>query len=969
MKKIFIFLLTTILSLNVVFSQEDYFQQKVNYEIHTELFPSKNIIKSYETITYKNNSPDTLEFIYFHIWPNAYKNKKTALAKQMAFNGKADLYFNAKEIGGFIDSLEFTSNGEFLITKYDKKNNDICKVFLNEPLLPGYTVKISTPFIVKLPEDVSRMGQKDSTYQITQWFPKPAVYDKYGWHQMPYLNQGEFYSEFGNFDVYITVPKQFVVAATGNLLNKKELKWLKKLEQSKKQGYRIENPAKGDKKTLHYSEKNIHDFAWFCSEKYYVKSDEILTPQNKDTVKTWTFFTNNNLFEWKNAIKYVNAGVKYYSKWVGDYPYNNCTAVEGALRAGGGMEYPTITVISSPSIENVIVHEVGHNWFYGILGFNERRFPMLDEGINTYYDHRYSYNIKNQMPYIGDFAQIPNNNFRGAMQISYLLNSYFGNDQPLNLHSTDYLKLNYALIIYEKMPEALIYLQAYLGTEKFDSIMQAFFEKWKYKHPYPNDFEEFFREKSNKNLDWFFDGYVATNKKVDYKIKYRNNKLIVKNKGDFAAPINIVGFNNDIPVDTTWLEPFEGKKKIPVAEDKYSHFIIDPYFYTMDYNRYNNFAQTKFLFNSFDKFKISLGTGISDYYNKKISFTPLIYYNKYSKFQLGGIITNAKIPPKKFSYYFMPLYSFGYNDFEGSAYMIYKKPGKQGLPGIDYSIYYDRFAYKTDNIDFIANPFRKFKMQIGFNLKNQFASDKYSKKLKFSLSFFNKNTFYYNTTYVNNIRGITPLVNVKYLMQKKSKFRPFYFKINADFYASTYKLWAEAYYKIHYTSLNDGLEIRLFSGSNVPVSGVNGIADFKYQHFFFSRFSDMADSSRTLWSHQFVDNYGGLSYFYPGVEYDFVNAINIKTTIPKVPVIKFYYNFVSGADLVMGLWLDALDFHTGLFETGVMFDIIPHVFAIYFPLYGSENLMDYNNQINNKWYSHFRFTFKLENIEKFINTL
>lgn len=959
----------TILLLSITtLAQTQYFQQKVDYEIHTQLFPDEAILKSSETIIYTNNSPDTLEFIYFHLWPNAYKNKHTALAQQMVNQGDGDLYFNAKKIGGYIDSLNFTTNNQTLKWEYDKKHIDICKVYLNEPLLPNQKVEISTPFVVKLPEDISRMGHADSAFQITQWYPKPAVYDMYGWHPMPYLNQGEFYSEFGSFDVYITVPKQQVVASTGNLQNNDELQWLRKLDAMNSKGYEFTNPASSDLKTLHYTEDNIHDFAWFCSELYYVDIDSVFTPNSNKNVTTWAFYLDDYYSTWQKGTDYVNAGVLYYSEWVGDYPYNNCIALEGALSAGGGMEYPGITVISpSPSIEDVIVHEVGHNWFYGMLGFNERRYPMLDEGINTYYDHRYSYEIKEQMPYMG-FQHSTPDKARGSMQLSYLANSFFGGDQPLNLHSTDYGKMNYGLIIYEKMPEALIYLDAYTGRYYFDSTMRSFFNEWQYKHPYPNDFKNAFPNSSTKNFDWFFDGYVATDGKSDYSLNYRNNNLIIKNKGNFPAPTYFVSYKDDLPVDTTWLEPFDGKIKIPVNKNDYTHFIIDPDIKTMDFNKYNNYAETYGIVKSFDKFKIKFATGVMDYYNKSVSITPFVFYNKSSKFQIGSAITNIQMPPKNFSYYLLPIYSFGYKQLMGEAYFMFKQNAYNGLPGITYSLSFDRYTFRDNNNYILPSGFRKLKGQMLINLKNKYGSDKFSKKLKLSATLYNEQAMIFN--YANELLNrFIPVYNAQFSIQKKSKFRPLLFILNADIIHEDYRLWTEFNYKIHYTSLNDGLDIRLFSGSNVTPTGTDGYADYLTEHFFWTRNDHYTDPNRTFLSHQFVDDFGGLTYYYPMEYYDFVNAINIKTTLPKIPALKFYYNLVSPANFVMGSGLNQLDFEDILFEVGFMIDIVPNVMAIYFPLYGSQKLMDYNNQINDKWYSHFRFTFKLKNYDKMLNSM
>jgi len=207
------------------FSQ--YWQQQVNYVIDVTLNDKDPSLDGFEKIDYTNNSPDTLRFIWFHLWPNAYKNDKTAFSDQLLENDNTRFYFSNKDQKGYINRVDFKINGLTAQTADHPEHIDIIQLFLPTPLAPGQTIKITTPFHVKLPYNFSRGGHDGDNYQLTQWYPKPAVYDALGWHPMPYLDQGEFYSEFGNFDVSITVPQNYVVAATGNLENEDEKQWLK----------------------------------------------------------------------------------------------------------------------------------------------------------------------------------------------------------------------------------------------------------------------------------------------------------------------------------------------------------------------------------------------------------------------------------------------------------------------------------------------------------------------------------------------------------------------------------------------------------------------------------------------------------------------------------------------------------------------------------------------------------------------
>lgn len=202
---------------------QKYFQQEVNFSIDVTLNDKLHELNAFETVEYINNSPDTLYFLYFHLWPNAYSSNDTELGKQLfSLKGKEKL-FNDPDLQGFIDSLDFKIDGRQIEWHILPGFPDICKLSLNASLLPGKSLLISTPFHVKLPKGVSsRLGHIGESYQISQWYPKPAVYDKLGWHQMPYLDQGEFFSEFGRYEINITLPDNYIVGASGELQTKRE---------------------------------------------------------------------------------------------------------------------------------------------------------------------------------------------------------------------------------------------------------------------------------------------------------------------------------------------------------------------------------------------------------------------------------------------------------------------------------------------------------------------------------------------------------------------------------------------------------------------------------------------------------------------------------------------------------------------------------------------------------------------------
>ena len=409
---------TTFILLLVQFlygNSNQYFQQMVKYEIDITLNDSAHTLSAYERLEYTNNSPDTLKYIWFHLWPNAYKNDSTAFAKQQIKSGSRRFANSDEEDRGFIDSLDFLVDGIKATWETHTDWIDVAKIMLPNHLLPGMSVIIETPFFIKLPLVFSRLGHSGKHYEITQWYPKPAVYDHKGWHPMPYLNMGEFYSEFGIFDVKITLPKDYRLMATGDLVNgENEIHWLdslaaqgdslhvlpkkelkKKLKLMKKNAEKAETVDSSDieMKTLHFHQENVHDFAWFADKNWIVRKGELLLSDSTQNITLWSFYLPKNAEIWGNSIEYLHDSGYWYSKFYGDYPYNHLTAVDGDMSAGGGMEYPNITVISKMGskhlLEMVIMHEVGHNWFYGILGSNERDHTWMDEGLNEFNNIRY----------------------------------------------------------------------------------------------------------------------------------------------------------------------------------------------------------------------------------------------------------------------------------------------------------------------------------------------------------------------------------------------------------------------------------------------------------------------------------------------------------------------------------------------------------------------------------------------------
>jgi len=602
----------------LLFSQKPYFQQEVNTTIAVTLDDQLHQLKGEISMEYINHSPDALNEIWIHLWANAFKNRTTAFAKQNLASGSTKFYFADSKWRGNYADLAFEVDGKAVVLEYDKKNPDIAVLRLNEPLPSKGKITIHTPFTLKIPASFSRLGHVEESYQMTQWYPKPAVYDRNGWHAMPYLDMGEFYYEFGAYDVSITLPENYVVAATGELQTASEKAFLqKKVEAS---NLLMKSPLDGldtfpasspQMKTIRYTADKVHDFAWFADKRFYVQKSEVTLDSGKK-VDTWAFFNNAEGEMWKKGTFYVDRAVKFYSEKVGEYPWPQATAVQSALSAGGGMEYPMITVIGLSgdpySLDQVITHEVGHNWFYGILAFNERDHAWMDEGLNSYYDHRYTqlYYPKKQEEVLPKF--FTKGSDMNILETVYLLQARRNIDQAPETHSSQFSLINYYLGAYEKPARFFEMLEEYLGVEEYDRIMKGFYEKWKFKHPLPEDFKAWLTNQSSKKLDWLFDGLIDSNGKIDYALKGINKQndyqLTVANKGDLSTPFSLSGVKDSNIINTQWYEGFEGNKKVDFPAGDYDRIVIDAHHHMLDINRQNNNIKTAGAFKKLEPLRL-----------------------------------------------------------------------------------------------------------------------------------------------------------------------------------------------------------------------------------------------------------------------------------------------------------------------------------------------------------------------------
>ncbi|RYD99813.1 MAG: M1 family peptidase [Sphingobacteriales bacterium] len=948
-----------------------YFQQRVDHTIQVALDDKTHILSGTMKMHYTNNSPDTLEYIYMHLYPNAYSVDNSAFSKQAVENRSTAHYLSKKADWGYIDSLSFEQDGmsaKIVMTQ----DVDIIRVLLPQPILPGGSSELTTPFRVKIPRTFSRLGHEGNSYQVSQWFPKPAVYDKNGWHPMPYLDQGEFYSEYGSYDVSITLPENYVVMATGNLQTESEVNWLdEKVKQaivdSFKSTVKGKIPSSEKKKTIRYTEDNIHDFAWFADKRWLVRKDTVAVPGSDLVSTVYVAYSPASHKSWGSSVQATKDAIKLYSEKVGPYPYRTVKVVEGALSAGGGMEYPTVTVISPGNgamNDMVIIHEVGHNWFYGILGSNERMHPWMDEGINSFYEKVVVDTATNQKK----------NPLEDLQSRSYALTMATRQSMAIGLPSAEYTNPAYGIDVYGKAPAYLKWLQEYMGPDHFDTAMKAYFETWKFKHPQPEDFAAMFQKHSTKSLDWFFTTGLHSDKPVNYAIKGIRNtaagKLVrIKNKTGFEAPVAI---QVDSSAQLYWTEPFKGTTTLMVPgnfkEAHIASFIPD--YYLPDNTNKRSFAVKAF-------------GSLSQSVQNKLFIAPALGYNVYDRFMLGLSFHNVQLPERSFQYFLAPMYSFKANTVVGTG-VISKAfyPNSELFREIDLNLEGKRFSYSRTFLEDYDNPrqqYLKIAPELRFVFKkpsprsplNQYLSLKgyYIQEGRFAYDQVDSNVYHprkdgYNAALYGRI---------KYELEHNRTFNPYSFSAEVQAGETFAKVSATANLKIDYFYKKKAIYLRAFGGkmfhfNTDPIENsrysfaatYSGWNDYLYDQTFAGR-----NMSNTLAAQQIYIKDGGmkvptLMYANPiGISNDWMAAFNIKVDLPVGLPVQLFADFLTIADAKNvnpegSKWL---------YDAGISFKVLNFA-DVYIPVLMSKEYQDYKTSVlgKNSFFKTIAFKFDLDKI-------
>jgi hypothetical protein len=760
------------------------------------------------------------------------------------------------------------------------------------------------------------------------------VYDRKGWHPIPYLDQGEFYAEFGNFEVQITLPDNYVVAATGDLQNASEAAWLKNKKtfsrepKTKKQTQQKKNlilslaPSSSKTKTLQYNQNNVHDFAWFADKTYTVETDTLKLPSGK-VITTNVFYYSENSKSWMNSIAMIKRAILTKSQWLGEYPYNVVSVVDGGN--GGGMEYPTITLLddggSEKMLDFVINHEVGHNWFQAILGTNERTHPWMDEGMNTYYDNRYAiqqYGNAN-LDIIQTKSKFINNRLPDDIQLTLLQTvTAIKKDQPIETVSEKFSAFNYNMVAYIKTGDWMKLLEDELGKTIFDNCMQEYYKRWQFKHPYPDDFKKVVEEISGKNVDAIFS---LLNKKGD--LKKSNTKKDIR----FASFFSLK------------------------QTDKHNYIFA----------------------------------------------SPAIGYNFYDKLMLGALIHNYTLPLSKFQFLVAPLYATKSKQLNGLGRLSYTfYPGENGqkfelaVAGATFSG--DNFTDSTNTTH--AQRFSKIVPSLKYVFANKNPRSSITKFIQWKTFFINEQGLLFTRDTVNQVDVITYPTESRYVNQLQFVIEnnrvlyPYKGALQIEQGEGFARLSFTGNYFFNYAK-GGGMDVRLFAGKffylgdktfikqfetdryHLNMTGPKGNEDYTYSNYFVGR-----NEFEKFSTQQIMIRDGGFK-----VRTDYLSnkigktdnwlvALNFTSTIPKIinPLAVLPFKLPIKVFVDIGTYAEAWKKNalTGRFvyDAGLQFSLFKNTVNIYVPLLYSKEYKDYfkSTITEKRFLKNIAFSIDMQNI-------
>jgi peptidase M1-like protein len=529
-----------------------YWQNRADYALEARLDTTREELRGSGRIRYVNNSPDSLTFVWLQLDQDIFAERsinRRVPSPPLLFGG-TPFDMMVKEPGGLTMDTLRTSRGLTGTQRYDT----MLRLDLERALGPGDTVDITTAWHFRVPVNgVARMGRDGRLYEIAQWYPRLAVCDDvHGWNTMPYVGPGEFYLEYGDFQVRVTVPASFIVAATGELQNAESVLTAdqrQRLARARGQAEPVAvitaeeagdaartRPSAQGTATWSFSAHNVRDFAFAAAPNF--RWEAVRADAGGAGPRLVQVYYRPGAANWQYAIRMAKHAIESFSSRWFPYAYPQASVIEGPIQ---GMEYPMIVFVpadtSAHGLSWTLMHELGHEWFPMMVGSDERRYPWMDEGFNSFID---LYTVSDW--YRGRDDQHADSILNGPLT-TYPSMAIPGREQPLSTNPMESHDLYWTA--YQK-PALMLRLlrEEVIGADVFDRAMSEYGRRWQGRHPQPADFFRTIENVSGRNLDWFWREWIYSTARLDQSVDSvtvdgDTTRIVLHNRREMLMPAEV----------------------------------------------------------------------------------------------------------------------------------------------------------------------------------------------------------------------------------------------------------------------------------------------------------------------------------------------------------------------------------------------------------------------------------------------
>lgn len=991
-------------------SGQSIFQQVVDHNLKIEIDDIRHVITGNDSIIYFNNSPDSLNSLFFHLWPNAYQPGST-LSELMLAQGDSRIHYSRKDHQGNISGLVFRVNGTAVRWEPHPLHNDICRIDLPVALMPDSMISINVMFRVSIPgHGAGTMGRNGQSYFLSNWYPRPAVYDNTGWQLAPLIPRGGTPGEYGSYQVQITLPRNYVVASSGKLdFDPDEEKWMENIDEKTRRINRWGRresagfPASAGKtKTLTFTQNNANDFVICFDKRFNYLADTLHIPGLDRYIDIQLFFTVIEGAYWSGSMDMVKRALRFMIENAGDYPFDSFSVVQTTWHDGSDVHPALVrigTAMSPYLLESEIISAVADHWFSSAVAFNACQDPWITKGLAGSFAMRYIRGLYHDSLTLQDVVLDPGvkRNLGGLRDhpvtwFEQLKMSFLQEDelQPANLQANQFTPNNFISTAELKSAFAFLTLYESIGHDKFNQLIKDFYYKWKGKRPTVNDFMQALKVTAGEEVvNWFFNELIRKNEWPDYritssKITDEGHLITVKNISGVVVPYTITASSPDgekvIRVDG---HPESFEIQYSDTGHAVTRFTLDKDFVLPELNRNDNTIRTKGVFRGVNPLSVKPVVALPDPYKSQITFSPVAGWNSTNGFMAGlAVYSNPIIIPAT-EYLVMPLYGTKNRDLAGLARIEHHFMPSQGrFSRISFGAEVKRYGYETANrikdeeelflLYQRLMPFAEFQFRKSDPLQTK------QHRIKIRSVLISK---YFSSPAIPGVLGDPNryYVNeIKYLYRNSSIINPFRMHVSLQQSKNMLRVFSEENWFINYPSQGKGFSIRTFAGLFLITPSNKNSVDFRFtpsgvaintstrfdqqdplfDHLYLAR----NNVNGILKQHMYLSHGGFKRITTVGNTWRWMLAVNMETTLPGRLPFQLYMDAGIFAD-------DTKDKYTAgkfLYASGVKVTLIKGVAAIYLPFTFLESAeiaeREEMNKLELNYFQKIRFVFNLNQL-------